>query len=127
MDFLNPLECQEPLGMDSGDILDGQISASSEWNSNTAAIQGRLFFQATGAKQGGWSPADNNPEEWLQVDLGNQWTKVTGVATQGRNGNYDQWVTVYNLQNSNDGLNFQYYREQGQTESKVIRSRHAKN
>ncbi len=115
---LIPLECQGALGMENGGILDGQISASSQWDANHAAIQGRLFFQAAGAKQGGWSAGNNNPKEWLQIDLGSQYTKVTGVSTQGRN-NHPQWVTSYKLQYSNDGLNFQYYREQGQTANKV--------
>ncbi|KAL9987547.1 hypothetical protein ACROYT_G001872 [Oculina patagonica] len=110
-------ECQGALGMENGGILDGQISASSQWDANHAAIQGRLFFQAAGAKQGGWSAGNNNPKEWLQIDLGSQYTKVTGVSTQGRN-NHPQWVTSYKLQYSNDGLNFQYYREQGQTANK---------
>ena len=104
--------------MENGGILDGQISASSQWDCNHSAIQGRLFFQATGAKQGGWSAGRNNPDEWLQVDLGSQWTKVTGIATQGRNG-YDQWVTSYKLQYSKNGQDFQYYREQRQTGNKV--------
>lgn len=106
--------------MENGAMLDGQISASSQWDSNHAAIQGRLFFQATGAKQGGWSAGSNKPEEWLQVDLGSQYTKVTRVATQGRNA-HSQWVKSYHLQYSDDGLNFHYYREQGQTVNKVKR------
>jgi hypothetical protein len=44
---------------------------------------------------------------------------VTRVATQGRNGGYTQWVKRYKLQYSNDGVKFQYYREQRQTADKV--------
>jgi len=46
--------------------------------------------------------------------------KVTRVATQGRYSVYNQWVTKYKLQYSDDGVNFQYYKEQGQTTDKVI-------
>jgi len=106
--------------VENGAILDGQITASSQWDDNHAPFQGRLYFQATGKKQGGWSAAQSNPRQWLQVDLGSQFTKVTRVATQGRNGCCRQWVLRYTLQYSNNGVNFHYYREQGQTEDKVM-------
>jgi len=92
--------------MESGAILDGQISASSELDDDNAAIQGRLYFQATGTKQGAWSAAQSDPKQWLQVDLGSQFTKVTRIATQGQNGGQTQWVRRYKLQYSNDGVNF---------------------
>lgn len=44
--------------------------------------------------------------------MGSEYTKVTGTATQGR-GDHPQWVTKYKLQYSKDGVNFNYYREQG--------------
>ena len=104
--------------MENGAISDGQISAKSEWNSNYAAIQGRLHFKAVSTKVGSWSASTKSQNEWFQVDLGGQYTKVTGVATQGRN-DYPQWVTKYKLEYSNDGVNFQYYREQGKVIDKV--------
>ena len=113
------LDCQEALGMENGAILDGQISASSELDVDNAAIQGRLYFQATGTKQGAWSAAQSDPNQWLQVDLGSQFTKVTGIATQGQNGGHTQWVKRYKLQYGNDGVNFKNYRELGQTTDKV--------
>lgn len=113
------LDCQEALGMENGAILDGQIRASSELDDDNAATQGRLYFQATGTKQGAWSAAISNSKQWLQVDLGGQFSKVTRVATQGQNGGHTQWVGRYKLQYSNDGVNFQNYREQGQTTNKV--------
>ncbi|KAL9968117.1 hypothetical protein ACROYT_G026449 [Oculina patagonica] len=104
--------CAEPLGMESGLITDAQITASSQWDANHAAIQGRLNFLAGGGKQGGWSSRYNNPSQWIQVDLG-RYTKVTRVVTQGRNAN-SQWVTKYKLQYSEDGLHFLYYHVPGQ-------------
>ena len=107
--------------MVSGAIFDEQISASSEWNDDHAASQGRLFLQESGRKQGAWSAGSgdvSNP--WLQVDLGNMHTRVTVVATQGRNSEtYNQWVKKYKLQYSNDGQSFVYYRERGQSSNKV--------
>ena len=98
--------------MESYVISDGQISASSQWNANHAAIQGRLNFKAASGKQGGWSSKHNDVNQWLQIDLGDPNTDVTGLATQGRNA-YSQWVTKYKMQYSVDGTNFQYYMEQG--------------
>ena len=96
--------------MESGAILDEQITASSQWSDNYAPFHGRL------QKQGSWSAAKNDLHQWLQVDLGNQYTKVTGVATQGA---FFEWVTEYKLTYSDNGVNFQYYKEQGETADKV--------
>ncbi|XP_078359510.1 uncharacterized protein LOC144643983 [Oculina patagonica] len=111
-------DCYGALGMENGLIVNGKISASSQWNGNYAAIQGRLHFKKSGSKAGAWSAGSNNVNQWLQVDLDSQQTRVTGVATQGRNA-YNQWVTKYKLEYSNDGTNFQYYRQQGQTTDKI--------
>ena len=105
--------------MENGSILDGQISASSELDDDNSAIQGRLYFQANRTKQGAWSAAEIDRKQWLQVDLGSQFTKVTRVATQGQNGGHTKWVRRYKLQYSNDGVTFQSCREQGQTTNKV--------
>ncbi|XP_078362974.1 uncharacterized protein LOC144647098 [Oculina patagonica] len=120
-DFVSDVnDCRKAaLGMESGAILDSQISASSKFDSNHAAIQGRLNFKVTGAKEGGWCARANDVYQWLQVDLIGQYTRVARVATQGRNA-VNQWVTMYKLQYSNDAVNFQYYREQGQTVDKVF-------
>lgn len=111
MELYGCLGCHSPLGMESRAISDVQISASSQWDANHAAIQGRLNFQAGGGKQGGWSAKTNNQNQWLQADLGKV-RKVTHLATQGRNGN-SQWVKSYKVEFSNDGSTFQFYKEQG--------------
>ena len=109
------LDCQRALGMQSGRISDGQISASTQYDENHAANQGRLHFQATGTLHGSWSAEKNDAHQWLQVYLGWDSILVTGVATQGRNGLCCQWVTKYNLQYSDDNVNFRYYREPGES------------
>ena len=101
--------------MQSGTILDGQISASSQFGPNYAANQGRLHFMVTGTLNGAWSAGKNDAYQWLQVYLGCEFFIITGVATQGRNGRHPQWVTNYNLQYSEDKVNFRYYREQGES------------
>ena len=110
--------------MQSGDI-DG-ISATSQFDPRHSVEHGRLHFQETPYQAGSWVAKETNKDQWFQVDLGNQETYITGVATQGRNynmywpyGPHSQWVTKYKVDYSNDGKHFQYYREQGQTEDKV--------
>ena len=97
--------------MESRAISDAQISASSQWDGNHAAEQGRLNFKAGSGKQGGWSTRHNNQNQWFQVDL-RSIKKLTSLATQGRNA-YSQWVTSYKVEYGNDGLSFQFYQEQG--------------
>ena len=104
--------------MENDVISDGQISASSQLNSTHAVAQARLHFKATAGKAGSWSARSNDVNQWLQIDLGSRHISVTRVATQGRNDS-PQWVTKYKLQYSNDGVNFQYYREQRGTADKV--------
>ena len=115
--FLLCKECSSALGMESRHIKDAQITASSQWDRNHAAIQGRLNFKAGGGKKGGWSARWNNRNQWIQVALGS-YTKLTSIATQGRNA-YSQWVTAYKLQYSEDGVNFYYYKVPGQSSPKV--------
>ena len=117
-DALKPLGCWRALGMESGAIADSYIQASSQWDSSNAPYQGRLHFQGNFFKAGSWSAGSNDFYQWLQIDLGSQYTKVTRVATQGRNG-HSQWVTRYRLLYGNDGLNFQYYRDQGKPADEV--------
>ncbi|KAL9964026.1 hypothetical protein ACROYT_G027600 [Oculina patagonica] len=108
-------ECQEALGMESGAISDGQITASSEYSGSHAAVQGRLHFSYTSAKAGSWSAATPDANRWLQVDLGSNYITVTRVATQGRNGPHqEQHVTKYNLQYGYNEVIFLDYKEQGQ-------------
>lgn len=100
--------------MESGAITDAQVTASSEYN-NLVAERGRLQdSQAWSAAAGA-----NNVNQWLQIDLGTQYPSVSRVATQGTGRNWDEWVKKYKLEYGNDGVNFQYYIEQGQAAAKV--------
>ena len=115
--------------MESGKILDQQITASSKWNAQCAAHQGRLNFQevvegSVARKSGSWSALINDQNQWLQVDLLHQESVITSVATQGRNrdplwGPHNQWVTSYKLQYSNNGVDFEYYKDARQNSAKV--------
>lgn len=115
---VKPLGCDEALGMSNKAISDGQISASSEWSDRHAANLGRLHFKGASGKVGSWSSRTNDFNQWLQVDLRHQHNNITRVATQGRH-DHGQWVSKYKLQYSDDGVNFLYYKDQGQTTEKV--------
>ena len=114
---MEQLECHDiyPLGMEKGQIPDGNITASSERFSTHHAFQGRLNFKVDGAKvrRGAWTAWKTDVNQWLQVNLGSHITRVTGVATQGREDS-DEWVTKYKLQYSNETEQFQYYKEKEQ-------------
>ena len=106
--------------MENGAISDEQITASSQYTVDNAAHQGRLHFLETATKSGSWVAATLDANQWLQIDLRSSYTKVTRVATQGRNGiNLIDWVKNYMLHYGNDGINFHYYREQGERADKV--------
>ena len=110
MDSAKPLDCQEALGMESGAISDVQITASSFHKNQDryAAYYGRLHLRASGRHSGAWSASKDDVNVWLQIDL-NGTHRVTRLATQGRNGNYKQWVTEYQLQFSKNTVSFIFY------------------
>ena len=105
--------------MQSGAIPDSHITASSEHDDNAAAPRSRLYILREGSLHAGWIARTNNQDQWLQVDIGEPLSVVTAVATQGRGG-HKRWVTSYKLQYSDkNARDFQFYIEQGSTESKV--------
>ena len=101
--------------MESQVISDAQITASTQLNNYFSAKSkfARLNL-------GGWVPIPFNPRQWLQVDLGT-YASVTSVATQGVNlrGWRKLWIVSYNLQYSDDGLTFLFYKGPGETLPKV--------
>ncbi|XP_028629685.1 contactin-associated protein like 5-1 isoform X3 [Grammomys surdaster] len=87
--FLSPLAFSS-----SSDLTGSSSSAQLNWRMGT----------------GGWSPADSNAQQWLQIDLGNR-VEITAIATQGRYGSSD-WVTSYRLMLSDTGHNWQQYNQE---------------
>ncbi|XP_027199918.2 discoidin domain-containing receptor tyrosine kinase B-like isoform X2 [Dermatophagoides pteronyssinus] len=78
-----------PLGMESGEIRDQQITSSSSYNLQSVGPQNaRLNREIAG---GAWCPskqlsASYSGQEWIQVDL-QEFYIITAIATQGRFGN----------------------------------------
>ncbi|XP_078670671.1 uncharacterized protein LOC144910896 isoform X2 [Branchiostoma floridae x Branchiostoma belcheri] len=103
-----------PLGMESGAIPDGHVTASST-HPGCGTNKARLHSQEdSDTSQNGWAGAwcANHPlntNQWLQVDVG-ALTTVAGVITQGRSSvPYPQWVTSYKLRFSRDGSTWSTY------------------
>lgn len=103
--------------MQNYQISNEQITASSEYDGNHAAFQGRLHFKGAPPLSASWSARTSDVNQWLQVDVGSDYAIVTRVATQGRDSaeQFSQWVTKYTLQFSYDSVNFQDYKRQRQT------------
>ena len=99
--------------MQNGEIPGSAVTASTEYNGNYIANNGRLWFSVINSNYYGWlsSPADTN--QYLQVTF-KKWTKVTGIASQGR-GNAGQWVKSYTLLYTYDGIFFRHYKQSGRT------------
>ena len=104
--------------MENGAISDAQIRASSQWDHRQAARNARLNVKRQESVWG-WATGTNNHYQWLQVDLGS-YTSVAGVATQGGSDDpYDNWVTKYSLQYSDDGVTRYIYKGTSHSTSKV--------
>ena len=102
--------------MESGAIPDEKINASSEYNHTSHVARHARLRSTAGAWVAGISNGTNG-SQWLQIDLGSQ-HQVSGVATQGK-GADNQFVSSYNLQYSNDEVNFHFYKEQEEASNKV--------
>ena len=104
--------------MENDEIPDAHITASSQLDDNNRAALARLQLKEDGLKQGGWSALYNDFGQWIQVDLGGS-TRVTRVATQGKNAG-DAWVVKYRLQYSEDlGITFTFVKKSVNSSAKV--------
>ena len=107
--------CKNPkvLGMENGQILDSQITASSQFDVNHGPTNARLNFKAHGGRTGAWSSRRNDVNQWLQIDF-NYPATIDEILTQGRQST-NQWVKTYTVSYSNDGVTFNPYRHRGLT------------
>lgn len=97
--------CNQSLGMESGDIPDSAITASSSYVTNVGPRNGRLRKETAG---GAWCPKsqiEKGVREWLQVDLQSAHV-VTGVQTQGRydHGRGQEYVEDYTVEYRRPGF-----------------------
>ena len=96
----------DALGMESGDIPDSAITASSSYNGNSLPSIGRLHFLSAGSgKHGSWIARTNDVNQWFEIDFGS-WIKISAIETQGRQ-DANQWVKTYSVSFSYDGVFYQ--------------------
>ena len=100
------LPCQEKLGIESGSIIDDQLTSSSNLSEGVGKQQWRLNQVPNPGVPGGWVALGSDKKPWLQISLYRQ-TSITGVIVQGRE-DEDQWVTSYKVQISLDGTSWNY-------------------
>ncbi|XP_046841299.1 lactadherin-like [Xenia sp. Carnegie-2017] len=91
-------ECNEAVGLQSGDVDDKDIKVSSK----------RKDFDVLDA----WCPSIINRKQYFQLNLGLK-TKITKVSTQGRLGDLDRHVKSYRLYYSMDGHDWRVYKRDG--------------
>ena len=75
------------------------------------ARNGRLHFQASSSQHGAWAVSTNDEFQYFEVNFA-EWTKVTKVATQGRQDGA-WWVKSYSLSYSYGDVFFEDYKEDG--------------
>ncbi|XP_069389658.1 coagulation factor V isoform X2 [Paralichthys olivaceus] len=102
--------CSVPLGIESGDIADNLITASStasSWYSGSwKPSLARLNRQGT---INAWQAKYNDRNQWLQVELPKV-KKITGIVTQGAKSlGTEMYVISYTLQYSDNGIHWIQY------------------
>ncbi|XP_077388804.1 coagulation factor VIII isoform X2 [Festucalex cinctus] len=96
--------CSHPLGLRSG--LIHNITASSHHSSLLRNWSPTLARLHRGGRTNAWRPKDNNPHEWLQVDL-NSVKRITGVITQGaRSFTKEMMITEFSVTVSLNGFSW---------------------
>lgn len=86
-------------GMQSGDVLDAQISGSTEFGGNYLFVNARLNFPG-----GSWAPASALAGEYLQVDFGEVKT-IKGVRSQG-SPILAEWMITADIDYSDDDATY---------------------
>ena len=104
--------------MENGKITNAEISASSVYDRSTGASRARLNFISSGGVSGGWVAATNDDKPTLTITFSYPFTRVTGIATQGRH-DASQWVKTYRLKYSKPNGEKGFYQDPGETLYKV--------
>ncbi|XP_062258155.1 coagulation factor V [Platichthys flesus] len=113
--------CSVPLGIESGLIGDHLITASSTasswysgpWRPSLARLNKQGTINA-------WQAKYNDMSQWLQVELP-QVKKITGIITQGaKSVGTEMYVMSYTLQYSADGVTWNQYTDDEETQYKTF-------
>ncbi|XP_073711368.1 coagulation factor V [Misgurnus anguillicaudatus] len=115
--------CSVPLGMQSGDITDNQITASTvafNWyTKHWHPWYARLNKQGT---TNAWQAKNNDMQQWIQVEFPIA-KKITGIITQGAKSLYtEMFVTTFALEYSDDGKKWMKYTDDKKYAQKVFQA-----
>lgn len=112
--------CSLPLGLQKKQIPDESFSASSVYSSLLRSWSPALARLHLEGRINAWRPKNNNPHEWLQVDLGKIW-RITGVVIQGAYSLLKQMmVTEFSVTVSQDGQSWKSVLEEGSQKEKIF-------
>ncbi|XP_005038621.1 PREDICTED: coagulation factor V isoform X1 [Ficedula albicollis] len=112
--------CSLPLGMESGEIKNTQITASSTMTSWFNKWDASLARLNQDGKMNAWRAKLNNNQQWLQIDLLTV-KKITAIATQGVTSmSAENFVKTYVLLYSNEGSEWKTYTEGSSSVPKVF-------
>ncbi|XP_066296383.1 uncharacterized protein [Branchiostoma lanceolatum] len=99
-----------PVGMETGDIPQDSITASSTWRPEMAPYYARYASSKYTFDSHAWCAAFNDRIQWIQVDLGKPMA-VAGVIVQGQQG-FPHWVSSFKLLYSLDQKDWMYYQDE---------------
>nr|XP_039273324.1 mucin-5AC-like isoform X1 [Styela clava] len=100
--------CVDGLGLQSGDIKDDQIVASSFKPGFEPYLARLVTSNIIDGSPKSWSPDNSDADKYLEVNF-NVPTQVTGITTQG--GQNDQYVTKYSVMYNNNGEGWHVVKE----------------
>ncbi|XP_031561718.1 coagulation factor V-like [Actinia tenebrosa] len=106
------------LGMESEEIPNNQITASTQYNAAVPPRAGRLNYQLLGTC---WSPRVLGAGQWLKVGFGHTML-VTGIVTTGRGNGIERWVTSYQISYSLDDTSWTFYKDTGSSVVKTFQA-----
>ncbi|KAM9740952.1 coagulation factor VIII [Menidia menidia] len=112
--------CSLPLGLQRGLIPDSSFDASSYYSPLMRSWKPSLARLHQSGSTNAWRPKNNNPHEWLQVDLGKV-RRVTGVITQGARSLMTQMmVTEFSVTFSQDGRSWSSVLEKSSQKEQIF-------
>ncbi|KAL6117574.1 f8 [Pungitius sinensis] len=112
--------CSLPLGLQKRLIPDDSLSASSFYSSLLSSWSPSLARLHLKGRNNAWRPKNNNPHEWLQVDLETV-KRITGVITQGARELFSQMmVTEFSVTVSHDGHSWRSVLEESSQREKIF-------
>ncbi|XP_042172039.1 lactadherin-like isoform X1 [Oncorhynchus tshawytscha] len=116
------LRCISLMGMEGGEIVESQISASSvhygimglqRWGPELARLNNQGMVNA-------WTAANHDKNPWMEINMQKK-MRLTGIITQGASRmGIAEYIKVFKVSSSFDGKTYTPYRPAGQRKDKVF-------